>query len=258
MSVLGPSGTFTDIAARKLYPQADIIYKDSVREVFEFVTKGGVGVVALENSLEGSVGAAMAGLLESDAKIVADTVLDIEHCLLAPKGISKDGITGIMSHSHALAQCMDYLNRNFPKADLTSTASTVAAMDKSLSMPGCAAIGPKEAGLKRGLEVLAQGVQDHESQTRFIAIASEGVSGTKSSIIFAVNDEPGALYSIIRLFADENINLTKIESRPSRRKLGEYVFFTDFENGGMDDDGRDALLAKIIERATFFKDLGSY
>lgn len=255
VSVLGPKGTFSDIAARKLYPNAGISYVECVDDVFQMAEKGGLGVVALENSLEGSVGATMHGLLEYDVRIVAQTVSDISHCLMSRP---KQDIKRIMSHSHALAQCRGYLMDKFPNASIEPCASTVAAMDKALVFDGCAAIGPFEAGRQRGLLALAKGIEDNPSQTRFVAIAHEGVWGPMSSVIFAVRDEPGALYSIIRLFADMNINMTKIESRPSRKKLGEYVFFADFENGGLDRQGRDTLIERIRQRSTFFKDLGAY
>lgn len=257
VAVLGPAGTFTEEAAKSLRPKAELEYLDDVEGVFRYVADGkGDGVVALENSLEGSVGSSMAGLLEQDVKITGEVTLDIELSLMAAEGTKKVDV--IVSHPHALGQCTKYLKENYPNAGRQGTSSTSEALRMVKNKPGAAAIGAEQAGLKNGLTVLASGIQDRRSQTRFVSISREEAGGAKTSLIFAVKDEPGALYSILKVFADNSINLTKIESRPSRRKLGEYVFHLDYENKNMGEEERVAIHNKIRERTTLFKYLGSY
>jgi prephenate dehydratase len=232
---------------------------DDVGDVFKFVEEGkGEGVAAIENSLEGSVGRTLESLMTYDLRITKELTLDISLSLMARKGVKPKDVKVIKSHSQALAQCRDYLARNYKKAKKEAVSSTAEAMKEAAKKKNVAAVGMKETGLKAGLAVLADNIQDMESQTRFISISMREVGGGKTSLIFAVNDEPGALYSILKIFADNNINLTKIESRPSRRKLGEYVFFCDYENAGRKTDERRLLHAMIRERTTYFKYRGSY
>ena len=259
VAVLGPAGTFSEQAAKKMYPHAKVDYLSDVGEVFEYVAGGkGDGVAALENSLEGSVDRTMESLMRYDLKIVAEVTLDIRLHLMAKKGVRREDIKVIISHPHVFGQCKEYLDRHFPKAKRTHTSSTSEAIIEASGRDDAAAIGFREAGLGYGLNVIAENIQDQESQTRFIAVSKKAREGPKTSLIFATKDEPGALYSIMKVFADENINLTKIESRPSRKKLGEYVFYLDYENRSMGPEKRERLHAKIRERTTYFKDLGSY
>jgi len=257
VAVLGPKGTFTEAAAKRLFSDAKLAYMDDVNGVFEYVDSGtGEGVVAIENSLEGSVVKNLELLLEHDVRICGEVTLDIGLCLMKKKGVKE--IKTVLSHPHALAQCKKYLKEKHPKAKLHSTDSTAAAMLELDKMVDAAAIGPKGAAETYGLDIVEENIQDDYSQTRFIAISKKECWGKKTSIIFAVKDEPGALYSVLRIFSDNNINLTKIESRPSRKKLGEYIFYVDFENNSLDKKGIEGLLLKIKERTTLLKNLGSY
>ncbi len=259
IGVLGPKGTFTEVAARKLMPDALIEYLDDVEDIFEYVKTGkGKGVVAIENSLEGSVGKTMAGLLEYDVKVCGETTLDINMCLIANPDSKQDEVEIVRSHPHALAQCKRYIREKMPKAKIQATSSTAQAIKEIKERKNISAIGNKNTALEEGYEVLAENIQDHDSQTRFICITDNEGWGDKTSIIIALIDEPGSLYSIVKVFADNNINMTKIESRPSRKKLGEYLFYIDFENNGMDKESLKIFLLKIEERTSFFKNLGSY
>jgi prephenate dehydratase len=259
VAVLGPDGTFTGAAAARIYPGAELLYLDDIEDVFRFSQDGkGCGVIAIENSLEGSVGRNLELLMKYDLKITAETTMDIRLALMAKKGVGIHDITAVMSHSHALAQCREYLGKNCPNARLDSVSSTTEAMRQAASSTSFAAVGSSEAGRKYNLVVLADAIEDMRSQTRFISIAKKASEGPKTSLIFAVRDEPGALYSILKTFSDSLINLTKIESRPSRKKLGEYVFFLDYESHAMKPDERNILHARLKERTTYFKDLGSY
>lgn len=256
-AVLGPKGTFTEYAARRLFKNLEMVYCDDVEDVFALVDKKGiVGVVAIENSLEGSVNKTLELLMEYDVRIFGEVTLDINLCLMKRRGVKN--IKEILSHPHALAQCKNYLKRKYPKAKIQASDSTAAAMQELSKINNAAAIGPKESAKTYGLEIIGENIQDDFSQTRFIAISKKESWGKKTSIIYAVKDEPGALYSTLKVFADNNINLTKIESRPSRKKLGEYIFYVDFENNGLNKREVETLLLEIGRRTTFLKNLGSY
>lgn len=259
VAVLGPEGTFTEIAAKKIFKEADFEYCASVEDVFDSVKSGTeFGVVAIENSLEGSVNATMDCLTEYDVKIFKEIILDINLCLAAMPGTKN--IKTILSHPHAFAQCRKFLKKNFPNARLWNYDSTAAAMQEIRNLFGLknsAAIGPEETAELHGLRILNRNIQDSKSQTRFIVISKKYGFGNKTSIIFALKDIPGALYSVLKEFAVKKINLKKIESRPSKRKLGEYLFFVDFE-GNLDNKKVRNVLERIRSKTTFLKVLGSY
>lgn len=258
VSVLGPAGTFTEQAAKKIFTDAKVSYCEGVSEVFEKVEAGETehGVVAIENSLEGSVGKTMEALMEYDVYIIGELTLDINLCIMTQGPV--DDIKVILSHPHALAQCTDYLKKNYPDARQISAKSTAAALKELGAYDNAAAIGFAEASQTYGLDIVAENIQDDFSQTRFIVISKHKNSGDKTSIIFAVKDEPGALYAILSTFADKDINLTKIESRPSKRKLGEYLFFMDFENKGLREQEVLDVIESVKPKTTFLKLLGSY
>lgn len=277
--VLGPKGTFTEIAARKVFDSAEFRYCDTVSDVFNAVESGTeFGVVAIENSLEGSVNTTMDCLLSYDVKICKEVILDINLCIAVLPETEKTEIKTIISHPHAIAQCRKFLKENFPDAKLRIYGSTASAMKELKKLRNSAAIGPNGTARIYGLKILFENIQDSKSQTRFIVIGkkensrnkknfplenfcakseSKPSDSGKTSIIFAVKDEPGSLYSILKEFAEREINLTKIESRPSRRKLGEYVFFVDFEGNSKNKEIQEALNS-VREKANFLKVLGSY
>ena len=258
VSVLGPAGTFTEQAAKKIFTYPKLSYCEGVSEVFEKVEAGETehGVVAIENSLEGSVGKTMEALMEYDVYIIGELALDINLCIMTQGPV--DDIKVILSHPHALAQCTDYLKKNYPDARQISAKSTAAALKELGAYDRAAAIGFAQAAQTYGLDIVAENIQDDFSQTRFIVISKQKKSGDKTSIIFAVKDEPGALYSILHAFADKDINLTKIESRPSKRKLGEYLFFMDFENKKLSEKEVMDVIDSVKPKTTFLKVLGSY
>lgn len=251
-------GTFTEIAARKVFKEAEFTYCSTVDEVFDLVDSGTeYGVVAIENSLEGSVNTTMDSLIEYDLKIVKELIMDIRLCLVGPAGTNFKDVKTIISHPHALAQCKRFLSENFPEARLQRHESTAAAMAEVRNLRNSAAIGPKEAAEIYSLRLLRENIEDARSQTRFIVISKGEGSGNKTSIIFALRDEPGALYKTLKEFADDGINLTKIESRPSKKKLGEYLFFVDFE-GSLKDEKVGKVMNAVKEKTTYLKILGSY
>ena len=254
VAVLGPKGTFTEIAARKIFKDCRIRYCDTVDEVFDAVSKGiDFGVVAIENSLEGSINITMDCLLEYDVKIYKEIILDINLCLVTTQETNENEILAVISHPQALAQARRFLRKRFPSVKLQRHESTAAAILELKNLRGYAAIGPRETAIEYGMKILYENIEDAKSQTRFIVISKREGKGGKTSIIFALRDRPGALYHLLKEFAERNINLTKIESRPSKRKLGEYFFFMDFEGSLNDKNVKDA-----IDKTTFLKILGSY
>lgn len=238
-------------------------YRNDIEGIFEDVIQGSVdyGLVPIENSLEGSVGVTLDLFLKYEVKICGEVVIDIKHSLLAPKGTVMDEIGEVLSHPHALAQCKGFVKKlgvrtkNYPS---TAGAAREVA-DKKLR--GVAAIAPERAARLYDLEVLEKEIQDEDfNQTRFLVTARKDHRATgrdKTSIIFALIDRPGALYDALRAFAEEGINLTKIESRPSRKALGDYIFYVDFIGHRRDANIKKAL-AELKSRVTFLKILGSY
>ena len=261
VAVLGPKGTFTEEAAKKMFPGRALWHCDTVEEVFDSVDAGmEYGVVAIENSLEGPVNTTMDCLVEYGVCISAEQILDIHLCLMAPHGTNKAGIKTILSHSHSFGQCRKYIKKNYPKASLKRYDSNAAAIKELAEQkpPGVAAIGPEAAARLYGLETISCGIEDAPSQTRFVAVSKKkSTKGRKTSVIFVLKDRPGALFQALKDYADNGINLTKIESRPAKKKLGEYSFYVDFI-GCLDDPAVIKTLASLKEKTSFLKTLGSY
>ena len=266
IAYLGPQGTFTEEAALRHEPSGDLEPFPTVAAVALAVSSGIAqeGVVPIENSLEGSVTATLDLLIhESRLFIRQELVLPIEHCLLVKPGTRAAEIQVVYSHPQALGQCRDFLERCFPKAQLEASLSTVAATDAMLENPRpTAAIAPKRAAELRNVEVLAQGIQDSQfNVTRFVVLSENDHPPTgrdKTSLCFSfAEDKAGSLYTALGEFAQRNINLAKIESRPAKQALGEYIFLIDCEG-----HREDPLIKKAIENlrshVTTLKVFGSY
>ncbi|MDN5331690.1 MAG: prephenate dehydratase [Tepidanaerobacteraceae bacterium] len=264
---LGPRGSFTE-EAMEVYTKGINIY-----EKVEFSTISGLiyavgtkineAVVPFENSIEGSVNVTLDILIhESKAMIKGELVLPINHHLLAKKAYPLEKIERVYSHPQALYQCRRFLNEKMPGAVLRETESTAeAAMIVSKTDRPYAAIGKKDLSTLYNLVLLSENIQDYkENFTRFIILSDNDSMPTgcdRTSLVFATENKPGSLYRILGLFARENLNLTKIESRPSRRALGEYVFLLEVE-GHRQDEVLKKVLGEVEKNATFFKILGSY
>ncbi len=206
-------------------------------------------MAAIENSLEGSVPETLDALIrEPRVAICAEIAIPIRHCLLAAQGAGVQGIEVIYSHPQALAQCRRYLDAHLPGAAAEASLSTANAVREMLARPRSAAIGTERAAALYGAEVLARDIQDDPSNTtRFVLLARADAPPTgddKTSVVFQTVDRPGALVDVLREFAERRINLTKIESRPSKESLGTYVFLVDIEG-----HRTDALVAEALERA---------
>jgi prephenate dehydratase len=263
VAILGPRGTFSEEAAFRFFKNLDLLLAKDIEEVFEDVAmeKVDYGIVPLENSLEGSVGMTLEMLLKERARIYGEVTLNIQHHLLAPIGVGLDEIKKVASHPHALAQCKEFIRRR--KLSTVSYASTAEAAHEiaMTKPPGTAVIASEAASSIYGLTILKRNIQDvNLNQTRFLVLSKKDHPPTgrdKTSIIAGLKDKPGALYEFLGAFAERQINLTKIESRPSRKKLGSYIFYVDLEGHRADPLVAD-VLSELKRRSSFLKVLGSY
>jgi chorismate mutase/prephenate dehydratase len=263
VAYLGPSATFTHLAAsRNFGSSADYIPESTIKGVFEAVTRGKAqyGVVPIENSTEGIVNSTLDMFVDSDLKIAFEIMLEVRHNLLSKTGIRKD-IRKIFSHPQARAQCRDWLERNFPGVPVIEEMSTAAAAERVSKDRTAAAVASELAASVYNLQFIEKSIEDYKNNfTRFLVIAKESPPRTgkdKTSLMLTIKDKPGALFLILRPFAKHRLNLTKIESRPSKRKAWEYIFFIDME-GHTEDKKVEKAIADIKKECLFMKVLGSY
>ncbi len=266
IAYLGPAGTFTEEAALLHDKEAQLIPFSSVPAVAAAVDTGMAdeGVVAIENSIEGSVTDTLDLLIhESSLVIRQELVLPIEHHLLAKPGTQAHQVKMIFSHPQALGQCRRFIERCFPKAQVVAALSTATAVEEMLaSEHPSAAIGTSRAAELYGAQILARSIQDQASNvTRFVVLAPTDHPSTgfdKTSLCFSIaEDKPGALCNILQEFASRNINLAKIESRPSKIRAWEYCFFVDME-GHLSTIRVKNAIRDLAKGCTYLKVLGSY
>ncbi len=264
LAFLGPRGTNTEAAALRYAPGATLVAGESITGVTDLVLDGvaGEAIVPIENSLQGSVTETVDLLVHSlPLRVKREVIVPIQAALIAGPGTALSHVTTVYSHPQALAQSRHYLQDTLPGAVQVATLSTAQAVERVVGEAGAAAIAPARAAAIYGGVVLADGVQDDpRNSTRFVVLAHEDAppSGAdKTSIVFNVDDRPGALVRIMQLFADAGINLTKIESRPAREALGVYVFLLDCEGHRLDPPLRD-VLATVERQCRWLKILGSY
>lgn len=268
---LGPKGTFSEEAAW-VYSRGsagELIACPSIEAVLEGVAAGAFdeGVVPVENSTEGAVGVVLdllAGCL--DLYVTCEVVLPVYHCLMAPHGVGLGQVEKVISHPQALAQCRQFLNRHLPGVPQEEAPSTAAAASLvAASSHPWAALGCARSAREFGLNILVPVANDcSDNVTRFWVLAREercqlmeNGEAVKTSVIFEVQHRPGALYAVLGEFARRGINLTRIESRPAKRRLGDYLFFVDF-CGGRQESRVEEALRGVAERAANLKILGSY
>ncbi|HLL85369.1 MAG TPA: prephenate dehydratase [Longimicrobium sp.] len=251
VAYLGPEGTFTHMAARRQFGlSARTIPAGTIAAVFDEVARGGAdfGVVPVENSTEGVVNHTLDTFVESDLKISAEIVLPISHCLLARPGLELAQVERVYSHPQALAQCRKWLSTHLPRAALVEASSTSDAAHRASEDAHGAAVASEAAARVHELDILRQRIEDVTGNvTRFLLIGRQQAEPTgrdKTSVLFSTRDTPGSLHRVLGGFADRGINMTKIESRPSRRRPWEYVFFVD-----LDGHQRDPVLAQALELA---------
>ncbi len=270
ISFLGPAGTFTEEAllTQPDYASAELVAAPTISEALEAVGEGqaALAFVPIENAIEGTVNATVDSLVfEAELLIQREVVLDVHIHLAARPGTDLGTITRVLSFPHASAQCRRFLAEQLPKAEVVPTNSTAEAarIVGDDTQPGTAALAPRLAAELYSLEVLVHDVEDHpDNQTRFVALASDGVPAPtghdKTSIVcFQREDRPGSLHGILSEFAARSINLTKLESRPSKRGLGNYCFLIDLEGHVADEVVADCLRVLHAELAGV-KFLGSY
>ena len=270
VAYLGPAGTFTEEAllSQPDYASASLEPMHMIGDVLDRVAAGGtaLGFVPIENAIEGTVSATLDGLVfDHDLLIQREVVADIHLHLMAPPGTSIGEIRRVLSIPVALAQCRAFLAEHFRGAEQVAANSTAdaARILGERPEPGVAAIAPRLAAKLYGLEILAEDVEDHPgNQTRFVAVARAGVPAPtghdRTSIVcFQRADRPGSLHGILGQFAARNINLTKVESRPTKRGLGDYCFVIDLAGHLADEVIADCLRVLHAELAGV-KFLGSY
>lgn len=266
---LGPQGTYTEEALIKVYSpeEHEFVSFTTVSDVIEAVDRGEVdkGIVPIENSIEGSVSETLDHLaFDAEVLIEREILLPIHHHLIGHKEATAADIKKIISHPQAFAQCRKSLRRLFREFELEPAFSTADAVRvvAALKDKSVAAIGNAFAARIYGLEVLVKDISDYEDNTtRFIVIGKEGQPPTgydKTSIIcFIGDDRPGKLLEILQEFSYRYINLTKITSRPTKKKFGEYLFFIDME-GHIEESHIKAALACLKCKLPKVKFLGSY
>ncbi len=265
LAYLGPPGTFSEEAALRYQADAQLLPLPTEAAVASAVESGMAdeGVLPIENSLEGSVTRTVDVLVhESKLSIRRELILPIEHCLIVRPGTAAEQVHVIYSKPEALNQCRKFIERCFPKASEAAALSTAAAVEEMLTVDGGAAVGPARAAELYGAEILARGIQDApRNKTRFVVLGSNDSQPTgrdKTSIAFTVaHDRPGTLVDVLHEFSDRAINLTKIESRPSREELGIYIFLVDLD-GHRSEPAVAQALAAVQAKASFFRVLGSY
>lgn len=262
IAFLGPEATYTHQAARSKFG-ASVNYSPQVNiaDVFDRVARGQAdyGVVPIENSTEGAVNHTLDVFMESDLRICAQILLKIENNLMA-KG-PRDEIRKVYSHPQVFGQCRNWLRTNLKHVDLVEVSSTTRAAELAASEPGTGALAGKMAAEVYGLTILEAAIQDSPNNTtRFLVIGHASVPPTgndRTSLMFTVQDKPGALFHALEPFSRLKISMSKIESRPSKRKAWEYFFFVDVDGHATEPQLREAL-AELEKHCTFLKTLGTY
>lgn len=262
IAYLGPEGTWTHQAALNKFGQSvKYVPMANFQEVFDEVARrrADYGVVPIENSTEGAVSHTLDLFADSPLRICAQILLRIENALLS--NVPKENIEVIYSHPQVFGQCRNYLNKHFPKVHLIDSSSTTKAAALAAQAPNAAAMGGVLAGKLHGLAVLEENVQDSATNTtRFLVLSEKTCPPTgndRTSIMFSVRNQPGALYKALAPFNAFNLNMSKIESRPSKRRDWEYFFFVDVL-GHCEEAELVQALVELEQHCSFVKILGSY
>jgi chorismate mutase / prephenate dehydratase len=265
VAFLGPEGTFTQQAVLRHFGHSvRALALPTVDEVFQEVEAGNAdfGVVAIENSSEGTVTNTLDRFLTSPLHICGEVELQIHHCLMG-KMDALERVVRVCSHGQALAQCRGWLDEHLPEAERVPVASNAEGARRARDEHGSAAIAGETAAEVYGLNILVRDIEDRaDNTTRFLVVGrkllrSSGADRTTLLLTYGDTSSPGALYRLLEPLAKHGINMTRIESRPSRRRKWDYVFFIDIE-GHTEDAGVRKALAALKKRASLFRVLGSY
>jgi len=263
VAYLGPESTFTHEAALRAFgASVELEPQTTVAEVFTRVERGESehGIVPVENSMEGAVTHTLDELMNSPLKICGEVYLPVSQNLISSEP-DLDHVRVVCSHPMALSQAASWLRHHLPGARLEEVESTAEAARRAAREPGAAAVGSVLAAEAHHLNVLARGIQDARTNaTRFIVLGRTWAGRTgndKTSVVFSVKDRPGVLRDALAAFAEEGINLTRIESRPSRKRAWTYVFFADFE-GHPEEERVQRALAALEEHCPYVSLIGAY
>ncbi len=265
VSIQGVRGSFHDIVARDKFPgDTEIIEGATFHQVFEDVKKGLVdyGVVAIENSIYGSLLENYDLLLKYDAKIVGESYLKIRFDLLALPGVKMEDVKEVYSHSMAMAQCEEFLQKHpeMVRIEMDDTAGS-GRLIREKGLMNAAAISSSLSAKLYDLRILAKDIgTNRNNYTRFLIISNKEQypeTADKTSIVIRAKNTPGSLYQCMKCFADEGINLSKLESRPVMGRNWEYSFYMDFETGINKPEAQRAM-ENLKKSASFIKVLGSY
>ena len=260
----GEAGAYSEEGALGLFPGAELRPYSSIRKVFEAVEVGRVdlGLVPLDNSQAGSINETYDLLLKHGLHLVAETLVQVDHCLLALPGVATDELEEVISHPQAIAQSEEFLSalnvRMRPEYDTAGSAKRVS--EEKLEKTG--AIASRRAGELYGLQILAERIQTYpDNYTRFGALSRSpeplAEDPDKTSLVFGVGHVAGSLYRCIGAFAERHLNLNKLESRPRPGRRWEYVFYVDVEAPASAPAMVEAL-SEVSEHATFTRVLGTY
>ena len=266
VALQGEIGSFSEMAALQYFGSSiEILPCNSFDQVARMVMGGqaGFAILPIENSQTGGINNVHDLLLSENLFAVGEVILKIEHCLISHHNTKPEAIKKIYSHPQALAQCERYLMKNFPDCQIIpvyDTAGSIKQIKESKDYKAAGIASSRAASYYR-MNIIENSIEDNPyNYTRFLVFSPERIiskNSNKTSIIFAVISIPGAIYRCLKEFATRKINLTRLESRPSRVKPWEYVFYMDFENGMHEEISQDALNA-LEKHTTFIKIIGTY
>ncbi len=269
----GVPGAFSELALKRAFPGVKTTACEQFSDAFQIVASGQAysALLPVENSTEGSVSGVYDLLLKHDVVAIAEVVMKVRHMLIANPGTALGDVTRVYSHPQALAQCRDYIERNgYEAVEHRNTAGAVKML-RERRLIDAAAIASENAAALYGMRILERGIEDVKSNcTRFLLIARRGEEGyvrkamgiarsgpCKTSIIFGLPHEPGSLCGVLREFERRGVNLTKIDSRPTKEKPWEYVFHVDFEGDAGARRIRE-MIGEIRRITSFLRVVGCY
>jgi len=263
VAYLGPEATFTHQAClQRFSASVQTIPVNSIKAVFEAVERGQAdfGIVPVENAIEGIVNHTLDLFVNSNLLIYGEVLQEVSHSIMSKTG-KKEEIRRILSHPQAIGQCHRFLATNFKEAEMIDTTSTAMAAQMAMMDPSTAAIASTLAARLYGLTIIEEKIEDYVNNvTRFLVIsqkASERTTRDKTSLLLSIKDQSGALHALLEPFAKQGINLMKIESRPSKKKAWEYLFYIDIA-GNQEEEKIATVLKAIAKDALYLKVLGSY
>lgn len=259
---LGPKGTFSYEICNKIYPNAEKVPYKTIAETILALNDNDIDevIVPIENSLQGCVTETLDTLIQNkDIILYGEQILKIRQNLMAKKNYKLEDIKEVYSHTQALSQCRNYIEKNLKNAEIIQSASTALAAKDVSQREYVACIGNIDCAIEYNLEILQKDIQDNNSnETKFWILGKHAKSiegADKMSMIFSTANKPGSLYKVLEVFHKNNINLTKIESRPTKNKLGEYYFLIDLE---IKSENYKKAINELEKLVSSYRILGAY